>query len=54
MPCGSNALETWLQKPAFPCMREQQTGLQVNKNWSKMKKKKKDTSKEVSVHLLEK
>jgi len=36
----SNALETWLQKPAYPCIRGQQTGLQANDDWSKMKKKK--------------
>jgi len=30
---GSNALETWLQKPAY-YMRRQQTGLQASDNWS--------------------
>jgi len=35
-------IDYWLQKPAYSCMRGQQTGLQANDDWSKMKKKKVD------------
>jgi len=45
-----NALETWLQKPAYSYMRGQQTGLQANDDCSKMKKKNTDENNFKSIN----